>query len=51
MAQPRFFTYWREGPLRAALADAGWAVDRLERRAGLRADRWLVVAGVRRFCR
>lgn len=51
VAQPRFFTYWREGPLRAALADAGWAVDRLERRAGLRADRWLVVAGVRRFCR
>ncbi len=48
VAQPRFFTYWRERPLRTALTDAGWVVERLERRDGLRAERWLVVTGVRR---
>jgi 2-polyprenyl-3-methyl-5-hydroxy-6-metoxy-1,4-benzoquinol methylase len=28
---PRHFTYWREGPLRTALVDAGWAPVVLER--------------------
>lgn len=28
---PRHFTFWREEPLRAVLADAGWEVDLLRR--------------------
>ena len=39
---PRFFTYWREGPLRSALAGAGWRVVGVERHEGTR-ERWLFV--------
>ncbi len=48
VAAPRHFTYWREGPLRAALSDAGWSVLSLEREDGLRGDAWLEVLAERR---
>lgn len=41
IAAPRLFVYWREGPLREVLEGAGWAVDRVSRRDGVRDDRWL----------
>jgi SAM-dependent methyltransferase len=39
---PRFFTYWREEPLRRALAQAGWSVVALDHVAG-RLEPWLFV--------
>ncbi|QIG45956.1 class I SAM-dependent methyltransferase [Nocardioides anomalus] len=44
---PRRFTYWREGPLRAALEGAGWRVDHLARRTGGGEQAWLAVRAVR----
>ncbi len=44
---PRHFTFWREAPLREALDAAGWRVQRVERNAGLREDRWLAVLATR----
>jgi SAM-dependent methyltransferase len=44
---PRHFTFWREEPLTAALEAAGWRVDSVEHRDGLRGDRWLQVLSVR----
>lgn len=40
---PRHFTYWREEPLRALLAEAGWCVDSVTHGDGARGDRWLQV--------
>jgi hypothetical protein len=31
VAAPRWFTYWREEPLRDALVGAGWSVEHLGR--------------------
>ena len=45
---PRHFTFWREEPLRAALEDAGWAVDEVLRSPGLRNETWLDVRASRR---
>ena len=42
---PRHFTFWREEPLRAVLEAAGWGVDDVHRRRGLRAATWLGGAG------
>jgi SAM-dependent methyltransferase len=42
VAGARHFTYWREDPLREALTGAGWAVDGVAHRRGLR-DPWLEV--------
>lgn len=39
---PRRFTYWRAGPLRAALEAAGWTVVSIEHSSG-RLDDWLQV--------
>jgi SAM-dependent methyltransferase len=39
---PRYFVYWREEPLRAELAAAGWAVEWLAHVPG-RFDDWLYV--------
>lgn len=39
---PRWFTYWREGPLRQALTAAGWQILGLEHRPGRRDD-WIQV--------
>lgn len=39
---PRHFTYWREQPLRQVLTDAGWRVEELAHRQGVR-DAWLHV--------
>lgn len=39
---PRHFTYWRAGPLRELLQQAGWHVQSLEHAAG-RQDDWLFV--------
>jgi SAM-dependent methyltransferase len=48
---PRFFTYWREEPLRERLADAGWDVDDVEHGESTPADRpgeeWLAVFATR----
>jgi SAM-dependent methyltransferase len=44
---PRRFVYWREGPLREALEGAGWRVDEVVRREGLRGDYWLSVTAER----
>ena len=45
---PRHFTFWREEPLRAVLADAGWVVDEVRRAPGLRNETWLDVQASRR---
>jgi SAM-dependent methyltransferase len=44
---PRHFTFWREGPLRAALEQAGWTVEEVVGGESERGDRWLVVRAVR----
>lgn len=44
---PRHFTFWREQPLRQVLEAAGWRVDSVEHRDGLRDERWLQVTSVR----
>lgn len=44
---PRFFTYWRPGPLTTLLDEHRWTVDVLERRAGTRDD-WILVIARRR---
>jgi len=46
VAGRRHFTYWREEPLRAVLAETGWQVDELRRTRGQR-DWWLDTFGVR----
>ena len=43
VAAPRHFTFWREEPLRAVLAGAGWTVEEVGRGVGLRGDHWLDV--------
>ena len=45
---PRYFTYWREEPLRAALDAAGWSVLTLEHEDGQRDESWLEVLAERR---
>ncbi len=42
VGHPRWFTYWREGPLRGALAGAGWELESLEHVAGT-GEEWLYV--------
>jgi protein-L-isoaspartate O-methyltransferase len=44
---PRFFTYWREEPLRSALTGAGWRVTDVRRDGGQRGESWLQVAASR----
>jgi hypothetical protein len=44
---PRRFVYWREAPLRAALADAGWWLDALTHGVGGNGQVWLVTRAVR----
>ena len=45
---PRHFTFWREGPLRDLLDEAGWSVDEVDRVDSLRGDSWLNVLARRR---
>jgi SAM-dependent methyltransferase len=40
---PRFFTFWREEPLRSALAAAGWDVVSVARDTGTQGEGWLLV--------
>ena len=47
VSAPRFFTYWREEPLKAAIASAGWAVEHVGYGDGLRGERWLEVLATR----
>ena len=47
VAQPRHFTLWQEDPLREVLTSAGWVVDEITRKPGLREDRWLDVLATR----
>ena len=44
---PRFFTYWREEPLRSALTGAGWRVAKVERDTASRGEGWLLVVADR----
>ena len=44
---PRFFTFWREEPLRAALDAAGWTVQTLTRQEDRRGQPWLDVVAER----
>jgi SAM-dependent methyltransferase len=44
---PRFFTFWREEPLRSALAGAGWTVTSVERDSGSHGEPWLQVVARR----
>ena len=44
---PRFFTFWREEPLRSALEGAGWRVASVERDTGNRGEGWLLVGAHR----
>ena len=48
VAAPRHFTFWREGPLRDLLEQAGWSVDEVDQVGGLRGDTWLNVLARRR---
>lgn len=41
--EPRYFTFWREAPLRAALTGAGWVVEHVTVNDGVRDDTWLDV--------
>ena len=43
---PRRFVYWREAPLRAVLAEAGWRVTRLAHGDGAAGEAWLDVRAV-----
>ena len=47
VSAPRFFTYWREAPLREALTTAGWSVDHIGHGNGLRGERWFEVLATR----
>lgn len=40
--RPRYFRYWREGPIRAVLDAAGWSTESVEHVAGPQDD-WLYV--------
>jgi SAM-dependent methyltransferase len=44
---PRFFTFWREAPVRSALAGAGWRVERVDRDTGRHGEPWLQVTALR----
>ena len=43
VATPRHFVYWREPALREVLLGAGWDVEQVTSRDGLRGERWLMV--------
>jgi len=43
---PRRFTYWREAPLRAALAEAGWQVRDLAHGIGSTGQAWMTIRAV-----
>ena len=43
---PRWFSFWREGPLRASLGRAGWQVVELRHWVG-RSDDWMYVVATR----
>jgi SAM-dependent methyltransferase len=43
---PRFYTFWRPGPLAELLEDHGWTVLEVERRTGDR-DQWILVTARR----
>jgi hypothetical protein len=49
---PRFFTFWREEPLREHLAAAGWEVDEVQHGmsepVGRPSEEWLAVFATRR---
>jgi SAM-dependent methyltransferase len=45
---PRFFTYWREDPLRSVVEASGWRVDDVVRDVGHHGEGWLHVTAVRR---
>jgi protein-L-isoaspartate O-methyltransferase len=40
---PRFFTFWREEPLRSAMTGAGWRVADVQRETGTQGEGWLLV--------
>jgi SAM-dependent methyltransferase len=44
---PRFFTFWREEPLRSVVAAAGWTVREIERAQGRDGEQWLEVLATR----
>jgi SAM-dependent methyltransferase len=44
---PRFFTFWRDEPLRSAAEAAGWSVREVVRSDGRDGERWLEVMAVR----
>jgi SAM-dependent methyltransferase len=44
LGAPRFYTYWRPGPLVGLLFQHGWTVELLQRRAGARDDWLLLIA-------
>ena len=46
-AAPRRFVYWREEPLRAVLAEAGWRVEGLAHGIGGNGQEWLTIRAVR----
>jgi SAM-dependent methyltransferase len=44
---PRFFTFWRDGPLRSVVEAAGWTVLEVVRVRGRDSERWLEVTASR----
>jgi SAM-dependent methyltransferase len=48
ISAPRRFVLWREPGLTTAMAGAGWAVDEVQHREGLRGETWLMMRASRR---
>jgi len=48
VSAPRFFTYWRESPLREAVEEAGWSVRHLRHSRDEPGPEWLHVLASRR---
>jgi hypothetical protein len=44
---PRFFTFWRDEPLRSTAEAAGWSVREVVRTDGRDGERWLSVLATR----
>jgi SAM-dependent methyltransferase len=47
VSAPRFFTYWREEPLREVVEASGWSVEHVGRQAGAHGEGWLEVLATR----
>jgi hypothetical protein len=47
ISAPRRFVLWREPDLTSTLGRAGWQVDEVRHREGLRGETWLMIRATR----